>query len=64
MIRLILVFTYVWQKDVEKITKVPGAPRNVNPAQTITRLEGVTIYCTIFQYNSPPPRQVLRDKIL
>ena len=28
---LFLVYTYVWQEDVAKISKVPGAPRNVNP---------------------------------
>ena len=25
--------TYIWQEDVAKISQVPGAPRNVNPAQ-------------------------------
>ena len=34
---LFLVNTYVWQEDVAKIFKVPGAPRNVNPAWAITR---------------------------
>ena len=29
---LLLVFTYIWQEDVAKIVKVPGASRNVNPA--------------------------------
>ena len=33
-----LVFTCIWQKDVAKIPKVPGAPRNVNPALVITWL--------------------------
>ena len=33
MVRLFLVFTYIWQEDVAKITKVPGATRNVNPAE-------------------------------
>ena len=33
MVRLFLVFTYIWQEDVAKISKVPGAPRNVNPAR-------------------------------
>ena len=32
MVRLFLVFTYIWQEDVAKIPKVPGAPCNVNPA--------------------------------
>ena len=44
-----LVFTYFWQKDVEKISKVPRAPRNVNPAGAITWLVGVAIYFTIFK---------------
>ena len=30
-----LVYTYVWQEDVAKIFKVPGALRNVNPARAI-----------------------------
>ena len=33
MIELFLVFTYIWQEDVAKIPQVPGAPRNVSPAQ-------------------------------
>ena len=33
---LFLVYTYVWLEDVAKISKVPGAPRNVNPAWAIT----------------------------
>ena len=37
-----LVFIYIWQKDVEKISKVPSASRNVNPALAITWLVGVT----------------------
>ena len=28
-----MVFTYIWQKDVAKISKVPGAQRDVNPAR-------------------------------
>ena len=49
-----------------KNTKVPGAQLNVNPAQTITWLVGVTIYCkpTFFNNNLPPPRQFLCNKIL
>ena len=39
-----LVFTYIWQEDVAKISKVPGAPRNVNPVRE---------YCTIFQQFTP-----------
>ena len=31
-IGLLLVFTYIWQEDVAKIPKVPGALRSVNPA--------------------------------
>ena len=33
---LFLIYTYVWQEDVAKIFKVPGFPRNVNPAWAIT----------------------------
>ena len=36
MVTLFLVHTYVWQEDVAKIFKVPGDPRNVNPARAIT----------------------------
>ena len=32
MIRLFLVFIYIWQEDVAIILKVPEAQRNVNPA--------------------------------
>ena len=49
MVRLFLVFTYIWQEDVAKISEVPGAPRNVNPARAMTWLVGVTNYCTMFQ---------------
>ena len=48
MVRL-LVFTYIWQEDVAKIFKVPRAPHNINLPRAITRLVGVTIYCTIFK---------------
>ena len=44
-----LVFTYIWQEDVAKIFKVPGVSHIVNPALAIPWLQGVTIYCTIFQ---------------
>ena len=59
-----LVFTYFWQKSVEKVFKVPGCQRNINPHRAITWLVGVTIYCTILNNNPPPPRQFFRGKIL
>ena len=31
--RTFLIFIYIWQEDVAKISKVPGAIRNVNPAR-------------------------------
>ena len=41
MVRLFLVFTYVWQEDVAKIFKVQRAPpHNINLAQAITWLIG------------------------
>ena len=43
---------------------MPGAPRNVNTAKAITWLVGTTIYCTIFNSNSPPLRQFLLYKIV
>ena len=42
--------------------KVPRAQLDVNPARAITWFVGVTIYCTFFNSNSPPPRQVLCKK--
>ena len=33
---LFLVFTNIWQEDVAKIPKVPGAQRYVNMARAIT----------------------------
>ena len=44
--------------------EVPGGQLNVNPAQAITWLVGVTIYCRFFNNNSPPPGQFLCKKIL
>ena len=32
MVRLFLVFTYIWQEDVAKIPKVPCVQRKLNPA--------------------------------
>ena len=32
MVRLFLIFTYIWQEDLAKIPKVPGAQRNLNTA--------------------------------
>ena len=41
------LITYIWQEDVAKIRKVPGAPHNLNVARAITCLEvGLTIYYT------------------
>ena len=39
--------------------KMPGAQLDVNPALAITWFVGVTVYCTFFNNNSPPPRQSL-----
>ena len=47
-----------------KNPKVPRAQLNVNPARTTTWFVGVTIYCTFFNNNSPPPSQFLCYKIL
>ena len=47
-----------------KNPRVPGAQLNVNPARAITWFVGVTIYCTFFNNNSPPPRQFLCNKVL
>ena len=62
-IRLFLVFTC---RDLAgkycKNPKVLGAQLNVNPALVITWFVGVTIYCTFFNNNSPPPLQFLCNK--
>ena len=55
MVRLFLVFTYIWQKDDAKISKVPRAPRNINTAQAITWLVDVScivLLCSIGFQNS------------
>ena len=36
-----IVFTHIWQKDVAKISEVPRAVRNVNPARAHRRSQGV-----------------------
>ena len=64
MVRLFLVFTYIWQEDVAKIFKVPRAPHNINLDRAITWLIGVTINCAIFKQQSTCTPPVLRDKIL
>ena len=33
MVRLFFIFTYIWQEDLAKISKLPGAQCNVNPAR-------------------------------
>ena len=54
-----------------KNPKVPGAQLNVNPTRECKSDSGnnmvwrrITIYCTFFNYNSPPPRQFLCNKIV
>ena len=47
-----------------KNPKMPGAQLSVNPARAVTWFAGVTIYCTFFNDNLPPPRQFLCNKIL
>ena len=56
----------IWKEDLAKISKVPGAPRNVNSARAITCLVSVIIYCTIFQkrFSSTSPVFRLRDNML
>ena len=47
---------YLAGKYCENV-KVPKAQQNVNRERAITWFVGVTIYCTFFNNNSPPPRQ-------
>ena len=49
MVRLFLVFIYIWREEFAKIFKVPGVSRSVNPARSKTWLVNVTIYSTTFQ---------------
>ena len=44
-----LLFTSVGQKDVAKISQVPGAPRNDHLARAKLWIVTVTIFCIIFQ---------------
>ena len=44
MVRLFLIFSYIWQEDVAKLPKVPGALRNINPARAITWLCSPAIF--------------------
>ena len=46
-----------------KITKVPGAPRNVNLAWAKT-YQNHLLYQLTFNNNSPPPHLFLRGKML
>ena len=57
-----VLYLYLAGKYCEK-PKVPWAQLEVNPAKAITWFVGVTIYCTFFNNNSPPPRQFLCNKI-
>ena len=43
---------------------MPGAQLKVSPTRAITWFAGVTIHCTVFNNNSPPPLQFLCNKIL
>ena len=44
--------------------EVPGAQLNVNPPWAITWFVGVTIYCTFFNSNLPPPVQFFGNEML
>ena len=56
----------VFGRKILQKSQIAGAQLNVDPAQTITWLVGVTIYCrpTFFNNNLPPTRQFLCNKIL
>ena len=66
MVDIFLVFTYIWQEIVAKITQVPKAPRTTQSQSgpDNTWLVGVTINAAFIKNNSPPPRQFLRIKIV
>ena len=51
-------------RKYSKNLKVPGVKLSVNPAWAITWFVGVTIYCTFYNYNSPPPGQIYATKYL
>ena len=52
--RFVGLYLYLTGKYCENL-KMPGAQLNVNPAQPITWFVRVTLYCTFFNYNLPPP---------
>ena len=41
MVRIFLVFSYIWQENFANIFKVPRAPHNINLAGATTWLVGV-----------------------
>ena len=47
--KIFLVFTFIWPEDFAKVSEVPGAPRNIIPARSITWLISENIHSTIFQ---------------
>ena len=49
IMKLFLVFTYIWQKDVAKISKMPRTPCNVDAARQLHAIVSVTIYCNILK---------------
>ena len=49
MVRLCLVFTYIWQEDVVKIPKVPGVHTMQTGLSNNMVGIGLTIYRAIFQ---------------
>ena len=64
MIRLFFGLHLYLARRYCEIPRVQGAPRNVNPAWAKPWLFGITIYCTFFNKDSLPPRQVFHEKRL
>ena len=63
MVTFFALHLYLTERFCKNL-KVPGAQLNVNPARALTWFVGITIYCTFFNNNSLPPRQLLCYKIL
>ena len=64
MVKLVFGLHLYLAGKSSKNPKVPGAQLIVHPAWAITWFVDVTIYCTFFNNNLPPPRQFLCNKLL
>ena len=60
--------TFFWSSPLlsrtilQKSQSAMGVQLNKNPARAIAWFVGVTIYCTVFNNNSPTPPPIFRQK--